>query len=347
MKKLIILFSIFLFAFASGCSKETTSGETDIKRIAVICDSIGVNPFLTQIVDKFAEIKESNKYPMEYQIIESRDSAAWSENIRAAVEEGYDLILAVGWQSADSMKEISTLFPDRAEYVVIDTVVDSPNVKSYIFKSVEGAYLVGVIAALVSADAGKPDGPFGGVHANPGQGSFEWRYGYMEGVRSINPNVEISDFVFNYTKSYSDASLAKELANQQVALGCVFINAASAVADFGTFESAKENGFYTSGQDFDRTSADNPNVITTQTKYTGVIAEMIVDEFFTTGMSSGVVSMGIKEGVVGAVYITDDGINPRNRDVLTDKIVETAKEAAERIKSGEVNLIVPLEADYK
>lgn len=345
MKKFIVLFSIFLFV--SGCSKEETSNESETKKIAVICDPIGVNPFLTQIVDKFEEIKNSNKYPMDYQIIESRDSAAWSENIRAAVEEGYDLILAVGWSATDPMKEVSTLFPDRAEYAVIDTVVVAPNVKSYIFKSVEGAYLIGVIAALVSSDAGKPDGPFCGVHANPGQGSFEWRYGYMEGAKSVNPNLEMSDFIFNYTKSYSDASLAKELANQQAALGCVFINAASAVADFGTFESAKENGFYTSGQDFDRTSVDNPNILTTQTKYTGVVAGMIIDEFFTTGINPGVVSMGIKEGVVGAVYITDDGVNPRNRDILTDEIVDRAREAAQSIKSGEINLVIPIETDYK
>ncbi len=37
------------------------------------------------------------------------------------------------------------------------------NVKSIVFKPWEGAYLLGVIAAHVSANAGKPDGPFGGV----------------------------------------------------------------------------------------------------------------------------------------------------------------------------------------
>jgi basic membrane lipoprotein Med (substrate-binding protein (PBP1-ABC) superfamily) len=44
-------------------------------------------------------------------------------------------------------------FPDKAQYVIIDTVCDNPNVNSYIFKPQEAAYLIGIVAAMVSADA--------------------------------------------------------------------------------------------------------------------------------------------------------------------------------------------------
>ncbi len=329
---------------AEGAQEAAQPQET--KRIAVICDPVGVNPFLTQVVDECAAAKSAGRYPMDYTVIECADDTAWSENIRASVEEGYNLILVVGWQGADPLNEVATQFPDKAQYAIIDTVCDNPNVKSYIFKPQEAAYLIGVIAASISADAGKPDGPFGGVHANPGQGSFEWRWGYMEGARSVNPNLTMDDFIFNYTKSYTDAPVAKEMALQQAAQGCVFINAASAVADYGTFEAALEKGFYTSGQDADQTSPDNPNIVTTQVKYTGVVTGMILEEYFTTGIQPGTVSLGLKEGVVGATYITDDGVNPRNTAVLTDAIVETARAAAEKIKSGELVLEVPLEENY-
>lgn len=337
---------ILLYVLICVVSLTSIVSAADVKRVAVVLDPVGVNPFLTQVVDKLAEIKAAGTYPMEYSVIECADDTAWSENIRASVEEGYDLILVVGWQGADPLNEVATQFPDKAQYVLIDTVCDNPNVKSYIFKPQEAAYLIGVIAGMVSADAGKPEGPYGGVHANPGQGSFEWRYGYMEGIKSVNPEVTNDDFIFNYTKSYTDAPLAKELALQQAAQGCVFINAASAVADFGTFEAAQEKGFYTSGQDYDRTSPDNPYILTTQVKYTGIVTEMIIDEFFSTGIQPGVVSLGLKEGVVGATYITDDGVNPRNTEVLTDEIVAKAREAADAIISGELVLEVPLEEDY-
>lgn len=326
---------------------EQPEAPAETQKIAIICDPIGVNPFLTQVVDKFEEVKAAGTYPMEYSFMECSDDTAWGENIRASVEEGYNMVLVVGWQGADPLNEVATQFPDRAQYAIIDTVCDNPNVKSYIFRPEEAAYLIGIVAGMVSADAGKPTGPFGGVHANPGLGSWEWRYGYMEGVRSVSPDVVIGDFLFNYTSSYTDAPIAKELALQQAAQGCVFINAASAVADFGTFEAALEKGFYTSGQDSDRTSPDNPNIITTQVKYTGIVAGMAIDEFFTTGkLAPGIVTLGLAEDVVGATYITDDGTNPRNTEVLTDAIVAKAREAAEKIKSGEIVLTLPDEEGY-
>lgn len=343
MKKYFVLLLCVLICAVSLASIVSAD---DVKNVAIILDPVGVNPFLTQVVDKFAEVKAAGTYPMDYSVIECADDTAWSENIRASVEEGYDLILVVGWQGADPLNEVATQFPDKAQYVIIDTECPNENVKSYIFKPQEAAYLIGIIAGMVSADAGKPEGPYGGVHANPGQGSFEWRYGYMEGIKSINPKVTNDDFIFNYTKSYTDAPTAKELALQQAAQGCVFINAASAVADFGTFEAALEKGFYTSGQDYDRTSPDNPNIITTQVKYTGIVAGMIIDEFFSTGIQPGLVSLGLAEGVVGATYITDDGVNPRNTKVLTDEIVAKAREAADAIISGELVIKVPLEEEY-
>lgn len=346
-KKHLLIY--FLLAFAilfSACAPKAEEPKSEVKSVAVIVDPVGVNPFLTQVVDKFKEIKDAGTYPMDYSVIECSDSAAWSENIRASVEEGYDLILAVGWQGADPISQVAKDFPDKAEYALIDTIAPSDNVTSYIFKPQEAAYLIGIIAGNVSKDAGKPNGPYCAVHANPGQGSFEWRYGYMEGIKSVNPDVTNEDFIFNYTKSYTDAPLAKELALQQAAQGCVFINAASAVADQGTFEAALEKGFYTSGQDADQTSKDNPNILTTQVKYTGIVTEMILKDFFGEGLPKEVVTLGLKEGVVGATYITDDGVNPRNTEILTDEIVEQARAAAEKIKSGEIVLEVPLEEDY-
>lgn len=355
MKRVLLISTMVLVASLSGCAKakpeataSTAQHKTEaIKKVAVICDPVGVNPFLTQVVNKMAELKAAKTYPMDYSVIECADDSAWAENIRASVEEGYNLILVVGWQGADPLKAVATQFPDKAQYAIIDTVCDNPKVKSYIFKPQEAAYLIGIIAASVSKDAGKPNGPFGGVHANPGQGSFEWRYGYMMGVKSVNPSITMSNFLFNYTKSYTDAPIAKELALQQAAQGCVFINAASAVADYGTFEAAAEKKFYTSGQDTDMTNPSNPYIITSQVKYTGTVAGMIIDEFFKTGVQPGVVSLGLKEGVVGATYITDDGVNPRNKAVLTDRIVKLAREAADKIKSGELILNVPLEKDFK
>jgi len=334
----------------TGSETEENGGEAEVPqetmRIAAIMNTVGVNPFLTQVVDELADLYASGRFPMEYTIIECGDIAAFGENIRAAVEEDYDLIISVGFQGADAIAEISQMFPDRARFAIIDTVADSPYVTSVTFEPAEAAYLIGIIGAMVSADLGQPNGPFGAVHANPGQGSFEWRYGFMRGVMRVNPDVTTDDFIFNFTRSFTDAPLANELALQQAAQGAVFINAASAVADFGTFEAALEAGFFTSGQDADRTTPDNPNVLTTQLKYTGMATRMIVEAFFEGTLEPGVTRLGLRDGGVGAAHITSPGIY-RNYEVLTDEIIAEATRGWEDILAGRVVLSpVPLEEDF-
>ena len=147
MKKWIALMlaMAMLLCTMTGCGDSGDPGnsdnpggdETEVKKIAVICDPVGVNPFLTQIVDKFEEVKTAGTYPMDYSVVECADDTAWSENIRASVEEGYDFILVVGWQGADPLNEVATQFPDKAQYAIIDTTCDNENVKSYIFKPQE------------------------------------------------------------------------------------------------------------------------------------------------------------------------------------------------------------------
>ena len=345
MKKLLgILSVVFVVVLLVGCGG---SDDSDTKRIAFITDPVGTNPFLTQATEKLEEIYNAGTYDMEYSIMESQDSGAWLDNVRAAVEEDYDLIIAIGWQAWDPMNEIADQYPDAAEYVCIDTDCANDNIKSITFNAAEGAYLIGAMAALVVDELGFPEGPIGAVHANPGQGSFPWRFGLMEGAHYINSDLEMDDFIFNYTSSYSDAALAKELALGQYAQGARFINGASAVADFGTFEAALEKGFYTSGQDADRTNPDNPYILSTQVKYTGVVTENIVDEFFSeSGIITGHTELGLADDVVGAIYITDDGTNPRNSAILTDEMIVILRELAEKIRSGELVVTVPLEEDY-
>ena len=318
-----------------------------IYRIAAIMNQVGVNPFLTQVVDELAAIYASGRFPMEYRVMEFTDLAMAGEHVRAAVEDGFDLIINVGFQAADAMAEISQMFPDRATYVNIDIAVDSPYVKSVLFTTSESAYLIGIIAAMVADDMGSPMGPFGAVHANPGQGSFHWRYGFMRGAMSVNPDLTTDNFIFNFTGSFTDAALAKELALQQAAQGAVFINAASAVADFGTFEAALETGaFFTSGQDADRTTAENPFILSTQLKYTGLATRIVIEQFFGEGITPGIVRWGIAEGGVGASNITSPGFY-RNYEVLTDEIVERARQAAEDIRAGRITVYpVPLEDEW-
>lgn len=324
---------------AESGDKET-AGEAlpgEGMKIALVCDKVGTNMFLVPMVDALNEAAE--KYGFTPNVVECADTAAFEENIRALVAEEYDLIIGGGWAAGDPLDKVATEFPDASAYALIDSEVAAENVKCISYREQEGAYLIGKLAALTV------DGEshiFGGVHCNEGPGSWKYRYGYMEGVKSVDPE---ATFVFNYTNSYSDPAKAKELSIQQFEQGCLFINGAAAAGDSGVYEAAMEKGFYTSGQDVDETDPANPYIVSSQLKDTYQTMWNLVDEFFA-GWSTENSVWGVSEGTIGAVQVTHESANPRS-ERLSDEDVEILKQTAESIRSGELNLIdMPTEEEY-
>lgn len=349
MKKLLnIVLTAFMAFSIAGCSSSESSSTatsdsdstsettTEVKRIALVTSTIGSNSFLTQMV---AGLKDSaEKYGFEASNVECADTAAFSENIRAYAEEGYDLIIGGGWEAADPMKEICDEFTD-VDFALIDTEVDSDRIKCISYKEQEGAYLIGALAALV---VDEETHVYGGVHVFEGSGSWKYRYGFMEGVLSQDPE---ATFIFNYANSYSDPATSKTLAEQIAAQGALFINAATAAGDPGIFEAAQEKGFYTSGQDEDKTTTDNPWIVSSQIKDTYTTVTKIIDSYYGDWNTDNEV-WGIQEGAIGAVYVNYDSENPRS-DRLSDEDVATLKQLVEDIKSGTIDLTtIPDEETY-
>lgn len=327
---------------ASGGDAQT-SGGSELPgagmKIGLVCDRIGVNPFLTEMVRGLNETAET--YGFTPTVVECADTAAFEDNIRALAAEGYDMIIGGGWAAGDGLDKVSKESPDASAYVLIDSEIDNDNVKCISYREQEGAYLIGKLAAYTV------DGEshvYGGVHCNEGPGSWKYRYGYMEGVKSIDPD---ATFVFNYTNSFSDPAKAKELAIQQFEQGCLFINGAAAAGDSGVYEAAMEKGFYTSGQDVDETSADNPYIVSSQLKDTYQTVKNLVDEFFSGSWSTGNTAWGVSEGAIGAVNVTHDSPNPRSSR-LTDEEIADIQAVVEQMKSGELDMTdVPAEESYQ
>src|SRR5437870_8558754 len=69
--------------------------------------------------------------------------------MRAFAERGYDLIIGVGFSQTPIIETVAKDYPNIS-FVIVDGVSQLPNVASLIFKEHEGAYLVGMIAAMTS-----------------------------------------------------------------------------------------------------------------------------------------------------------------------------------------------------
>ncbi len=336
MKKLagFILVLALVLAIAPASLAE---GE----RIALICDPVGNNLFLTQVVEKAEELQA--KYGYELSLMECSDTDEWQSNYRAAVAEGYDLILGVGWQSAEYANELATEYPDAAKYAVIDTDAGSDNVMSISYNEEQAAYLMGVMAGNAFPD----EELYGYIGCFEGAGSFKYTWGFAEGVRSVNPDAK---FTFNWTNSYSDTAIAYEYAKQQAAAGATYIFGGAAACNDGIFQAALElaeagTPIYSIAQDADATTPDNPYILSAQLKNTGVSTGYIIDAFFNDSMTMGLTVQDLKDGAIGATHVTNPG-NYRNEEILTDEVIAACQEVVDKIVSGELVLTLPAMEDY-
>ncbi len=321
-----------------GAESEAPALPGEGKKVALVCDKVGTQVFLNMMVKALNEAAE--KYGFEPTVAECADSAAFEDNMRALVAEGYDLIIGGGWNAGDAINKVATEYPDASNYVLIDSEVEAENVKCISYREQEGAYLIGQIAALVTDGESHT---YGAVHVFEGPGSWKWRYGFMEGVLSQDPEAK---FVFNYVNSFTDPAKAKELAIQQFEQGCLFVNSAAAGGDSGTFEAAKEKGFYTSGQDIDLTDPENPYIVTSQIKDSYYTVWNLMDEFFSDRWTTEDSTWGIAENTIGAVYVTHESKNPVN-ERLSEEDLAIVKQSAEDIRSGKLDLInMPTEEEY-
>ncbi len=332
MKKAIVLMLIVglvaSFAFANGTAEKSGAAEKKV-RVALITNPKGTSPYINEGIAGFERACE--RWGIEGTIVECKGTAEYEENSRAAANEGYDLILGGSWEAASILSELAETY-DNIAFGIIDTLTDSDKVKCIQYFEGEGAYIIGVIAAL-AVDGESHN--YGCISVSEGPSSFKWRYGYAQGVLSIDPEAK---FTFNYVYGYSEVNLAYEIALQQYELGCKFINGCAAGGDAGVFAAAKEKGFFTAGQDIDETSADNPYIISSQLKAADVSIEYLIDEYMEGNWTTENEYLGVAEGTIGAIWATKDSEISTRHPNLTDEKMEIVKQAVEDIKSGKIDM---------
>ena len=94
---------------------------------------------------------ESGKTYLEFEI---QNADQREQGLRKLAESGANPVVAVGFSNADAITKLADEFP-KTNFVIVDMVVDKPNVRSVVYQEQEGSYLVGIMAAMASK-TGKP-----------------------------------------------------------------------------------------------------------------------------------------------------------------------------------------------
>ena len=225
------------------------------------------------------------------EVIESRDAAAYIPNLTQAAEQS-ELTVGVGFLLTEAITEVANQYPDD-KFLLIDSVSEAPNVESVTFREQEGAFLCGVLAALMTKS--NKLGVVGGIKIPP---VVRYAVGFEAGAKSITPDVEV---VVAYADTFDDPALGKELTLAQYNQGVDIAFPVAGKTGIGSFDAAKEKGegFWVIAADTDQSQlgAEYQLAVSEKGVDTAVFlaAQQVVEGIFEGGEQS----LGLAEGGVG------------------------------------------------
>ena len=285
---------------------------------AAYCDAfhIGVRAAAGELDITLTEVNGNENDPVITEML-IRDAAQNSE-----------LVLTAGYQMGDVLARVAPEFPD-VKFAIFDVVLDIPNVASVNYKSNEGSFLVGAIAALKSES--NKIGYIGGADVSLLQ---EFEAGYVAGIHAINPDAEVTvEYISKDATGFGQPEKAKELALAQYANGVDVIYVAAGGSGQGALEAAQEQQKFIIWVDSNGNHLVPGLVLTSMTKEIPASVQRIIQEAVEGNFMAGVRHFGLADG--GVSYAVDE----HNQPLLSDDIIATVESLKAKIISGEI--VVP------
>ena len=153
----------------------------------------------------------------------------------ATSTKNYDLILTIGFSSADAVSASALAHPDQ-KFVIIDMVINLTNVASVVFNEQEGSFLAGVMAAMTTTS--NKVAFLGGEEISLIK---KFEAGFQQGVYAINDKIEIfAQYAPDQTNPWNDIGGGKSVAIDFIDKGADVIYAAAGETGVGMFNAVNE-----------------------------------------------------------------------------------------------------------
>ena len=258
-----------------------------------------------------------------YREIEMQSEAQREQALRRLAESGSNPVVMTGFAFGNVLAEVAPDYPDTS-FVIIDMVVDQPNVRSVVFNEHEGSYLVGMMAAMASET-----GTVGFIGGMDIPLIRKFACGYAQGVKAVNPDATIiANMTGTTPAAWNDPVKGSELTLAQIAQGADVVYAAAGGTGVGVLQTAADQDILSIGVDSNQNYLHPGEVLTSMLKR----VDNAVYEAFTDGpgLETGFRVMGLANGGVG--YAMDEF----NAELVSAEMQAAVDEASAKIASGEM-----------
>ena len=259
------------------------------------------------------------------------------ENITTLADQGFELIIGVGFAFSEHVAEIAPDYPDQ-NFAIIDgfatfIMEENENVADLTFKEHEGSFLVGAAAGLKTQTQ-----TVGFLGGQEGTGLIEkFQAGYEAGVAETCPDCEVLvEYIGDTTAAFADPTRGEILSEKMYDGGADVIYHAAGDSGLGLFKAAVEQGpeALAIGVDSDQyltaSAEEKPHIITSMLKRVDTAVFDAINDQVEGSFEPGFQVFGLAEE--GVDYATS------NPDLLTPDIQAQLDTFKEQIINGEITV---------
>jgi basic membrane protein A len=315
---------VALALVAAGCGSSEEEAAAPLK-VAVVTDIGGLNDKgFNSLAYKGLQAAERD-YGVDGRVLISKSAADYVPNLSTAAQQGYDLVIAVGFLMGESTATVASQFPDT-KFAIVDVSApglkgEPQNVRGIVFAEQEAGCLAGVAGATVSETG--TISSVGGLKIPPVDAFIA---GYQYCAKQVDPGIKTLN---GYSQDFVAQDKCKEVALNQIQQGSDVVFQVAGQCGLGAITAAGEKSVWGIGVDSDQAFL-GPQVLTSAQKKVdeGVkqTIELVKDDKFEGGVDGlfNVKNEGVGYGTVSA--------QAPDRDAL----ISTLDEWAGRIASGDV-----------
>ena len=250
---------------SASTSASTGSGGGKQIKVGLVTDINQLNDRGFNHLAYMGLLRSERELGVQGRVYQSASAQDYIPNLAQFAQQGYDLVISVGFAQADAVAKVAKRFP-KTHFAIIDvdaaTLAGKPkNVLGLLFREQEVGYLAGYLSGLVEKAKPGPDviGSVGGMKEPPVD---RFIAGYQAGAKKADPGIKVLN---GYSQDWVDLAKCKEEALNQIGAGSTIEFQVAGGCGLGTLDAAKEKHVWGIGVDADQ-SYLGPHVLTSATK---------------------------------------------------------------------------------
>ncbi|MGP4039797.1 BMP family lipoprotein [Gracilibacillus sp. D59] len=320
MKHWTLVLFLSLIIVLAGCSEQNTTSTIDDKvKIGIMLSDVGLGDQSFSDSAFYGLERARDELGILFDYRELADVGDYQTGLKQLIEQGNDLIIGLGYMIEEDLTRIAKEYPDQ-QFVIVDSVIDLPNVTSVNFKEQEGSFLIGAIAGMKTESdivgfVGGEDTPLIRKFLN----------GYKQGVAATNPDAKVLD---RFAGDFGDDKLGEQIAAELIEQGADYIYPSAGFTGVGVIKQAQKEGIYSFGVDSDQYYLGEDTVVTSMMKNIDVAMYTLATDLVNNGkLTSDNLELGLSDDGVGlapirVISLSSEEENQINK--LTDDINSNA-----------------------